>query len=111
MVADFVGKPMRVDQRALDAAGEEQLEPIIEQRLAVDRDKAFRYRLSDGAETLADAGGEEEGAHENRYTDLFVALPSSGLSGHLLPQAGEGVLNAPHLAPRAPSPACGRGLG
>ncbi len=68
---DLLRQPMAVDQRAIDAGLEQQVEPVVEQRLAVDRHEAFRNGIGERSQPGAEAGGEQQRFHGRRR-------PSSG---------------------------------
>ena len=51
------------DQRALDSGFEQQFEPVVEQRLAMYFDEAFRHMVGDRSQTGAEAGGQQKCAH------------------------------------------------
>ena len=65
VVPNFVGKPMGVDQHALDTSAEQQLEPIVQERFAMDRDETFRRGIGDGAKPAPHARGQQERSHDS----------------------------------------------
>ena len=57
-------EPVGVQERPLDAAFENEVEPIVQKRPVVHTDQAFRRRVGQRAQPASDAGGEQKGTHD-----------------------------------------------
>ena len=96
MIPHARGQMVRVDQDALDPRAAQQIEPVVEQRAAVDRHKAFRGGGGDRPQSGAQASGKEQ-----RRASEFSRRPSK--ARRRCPLAGSACCRRAPLCTRRPA--------